>query len=310
MNTKNIFNFITAAMLWASCSNSKTETVDTEIDAEIRTPVTVTKVSYETLQDYVEFNATSKYLQMITVKATTTGYIKSSSVKFASPVRSGQTIFSIITKEAASIGNTINKLDPGFKFSGINAVKAAAPGYITELNHQVGDFVQEGEQLAVISDSRSFVFVLDMPYEFRQLMLDQKEVTLTMPDGERMQGTILNSMPLLDSSTQTQSLQIKVFPAHPIPQNLVAKVRIIKSSKAAAASLPKEAILANETAGSFWVMKLINDSTAVKVDITKGVEIRNKVEILTPDFQPTDKILISGNYGLSDTARVKVIIEK
>jgi len=123
-------------------------------------------------------------------------------------------------------------------------------------------------------------------------------------------GVVQSGMPVLDSSTQTQSVVIKVNLTHPIPQNLVAKVRIIKSSKAAASTLPKSAILADETASSFWVMKLINDSTAAKVEITKGLEVGNKVEILSPAFQPSDRILISGNFGLNDTAKVTVITQK
>jgi hypothetical protein len=32
------------------------------------------------------------------------------------------------------------------------------------------------------------------------------------------------------------------------------------------------AVVSDETQSSFWVMKLINDTTAVKTEITKGVK--------------------------------------
>jgi uncharacterized NAD(P)/FAD-binding protein YdhS len=51
-------------------------------------------------------------------------------------------------------------------------------------------------------------------------------------------------------------------------------------------------------------MKMINDSTAVKVPVKKGIETSDKVEILSPEFSPQDKILLNGNYGLADTAKV------
>jgi len=185
----NYFLFLLCLISWStSCNNKKSESQVQEKEVDVRTPVTVTKITFEPLEDFIELNASSTYLQKITVKATTQGYIKSSSVKFASPVSAGQTIFSIKTKESESIGNTINKLDPSFHFNGINYIKTPASGYVTELNHQVGDYVQDGEQLAVISDSRSFVFILDMPYEYRQLVMGQKTVILTLPDGERLQG--------------------------------------------------------------------------------------------------------------------------
>jgi hypothetical protein len=62
--------------------------------------------------------------------------------------------------------------------------------------------------------------------------------------------------------------------------------------------------LADETQTEFWVMKLINDSTAIKVAVKKGIETNDKVEILEPQFNPADKIIFTGNYGLADTAKV------
>jgi uncharacterized NAD(P)/FAD-binding protein YdhS len=62
--------------------------------------------------------------------------------------------------------------------------------------------------------------------------------------------------------------------------------------------------LSNETLSEFWVMKMIDDTTAVKVPVKKGIETGDRVEILSPDFSPEDKILLSGNYGLADTALV------
>jgi hypothetical protein len=53
-------------------------------------------------------------------------------------------------------------------------------------------------------------------------------------------------------------------------------------------------------------MKLINDTTAVKVDISKGLENTDKIEIASPSFLKTDRFLLTGNYGLPDTAIVKI----
>ena len=39
------------------------------------------------------------------------------------------------------------------------SIKAGSGGYISQVNHQPGDYVQDGEQLAVISDAGSFVFI-------------------------------------------------------------------------------------------------------------------------------------------------------
>ena len=300
---KNIFFLITVLGFIACKHTTETET-ETEVDA--RTPVTVTSVSFDALEEFVELNATSTFLQKSYVKSNLTGYIKAVNTKYAATVNAGQALFTLKTKESDAIGNTINKLDPGFRFSGVNVVRASTSGYVSELSHQVGDYVQDGEQLAVISNVNSFVFVMNVPYEYKQFVSNNKQVELTLPDGTRILGTVQTAMPFMDSVSQTQSVAIKVHSSQPIPQNLVAKVKVVTLSKAAATSLPKPAVLSDETQSDFWVMKMINDSTAVKVPVKKGIETGDRIEIASPAFNPNDKILLTGNYGLPDTAKVKI----
>ncbi len=271
---------------------------------ETRTPVTVTSVSYAPLREFIELNATSSFLQKSYVKSNLNGYVKQVNIKFGDYVHTGQTLFVLKTKEAEAIGNSVNKLDSSFKFSGVNTIPANSNGFIAELDHQSGDYVQDGEQLAVITDSKSFVFVMNVPYEDKPYVFIGQKVEVLLPDQEHLQGTISSAMPLVDSVSQTQSYSIKVEAPHSIPQNLIAKVKIVKTSKSSAPTLPKESILSDETQTESWVMKLINDSTAVKVPVKTGIESGDTIEILSPNFSSGDKILLSGNYGLPDTAFV------
>jgi hypothetical protein len=54
-------------------------------------------------------------------------------------------------------------------------------------------------------------------------------------------------------------------------------------------------------------MKMTDSITAVKVFIKKGIETKDRIEILSPGFSPQDKILLTGNYGLGDTAKVRIV---
>ncbi|MFI5196741.1 MAG: efflux RND transporter periplasmic adaptor subunit, partial [Chitinophagales bacterium] len=270
------------------------------------TPVTVTTISNEPMTEYIDLNATAAFLQKSYVKANVNGYIETANVVIGKYVNVGQTLFTLKTKEAQSIGNAVNKLDPGFKFSGVNNIKASTSGYITLLNHQLGDYVQDGEQLAVISNESSFAFILYLPYELKQYLPNNNIVELTLPDGTKLKGTVTASMPTVDPGSQTQSIVIKVPNSRPIPENLIAKVSIIKTNKLNVQSLPKAAILTNDVQSDFWVMKMTDSNTAVKVPIKKGIETKDKVEILEPKFNSGDKILLTGNYGLPDTAKVKI----
>lgn len=300
---KCVFVLFVGLLLY-SCNSATTDTSgDTP---EVRTPVTVTSVSNVSLNEYIELNATSTFLQQNFVKSNLNGYIQKSNLKFGVRVHRGEVLFVLKTKEASAIGNAVNQLDSSFKFSGVNVLRADVSGYVMQLNHQQGDYVQDGEQLAVISDSKSFVFVMNVPYEDKPYVSTGKKVQVILPDADSLEGTISSSMPLIDSVTQTQSYSIKVNSNHSIPQALIVKVKILKSSIRDAEIVPKSSVLSDETQTKFWVMKMTDDSTAVKVPVKVGMEKGDSVQIISPHFSPDDKILSNGNYGLSDTALVTV----
>jgi multidrug efflux pump subunit AcrA (membrane-fusion protein) len=131
-------------------------------------------------------------------------------------------------------------------------------------------------------------------------------VELLLPDGKKMMARISSAMPIVDSASQTQNIILKVNEKN-LPINLIGRVRVIKTEKANAISLPKQSVLSDETQTNFWVMKLIDDSTAAKVPVTKGLEINDRIEIVSPKFLTSDKFLLTGNYGLADTARIKIV---
>lgn len=296
---------VTILLLLASCANKAEETE--EAAGPVQTPVTITGIVKKPMEEFIELNATSTYLLKNYIKANANGYLLSAHVLPGQFVKAGQTLFIIKTKEAESIGNAINKLDTSFKFSGTNSIKTGAGGFISQINHQSGDYVQDGEQLAVISDESSFVFILELPYELRSYVKVGSKLELKLPDGEKLPGLITSFMPTVESVSQTQNVVIKVNPDHSIPENLVAKVIIPKIIRDHSVSLPRAAVLSDETQTQFWVMKMTDSITAVKVLIKKGIETIDRIEILSPAFSDQDKILLTGNYGLADTAKVRIV---
>jgi len=309
-STRFLYSFFAVCLvsILFSCNSKEKDAGDDDAKVASQTPVTVTTIDESTLNDYIDLNASSTTLQKNYVKANANGYIQQVTAQLGRDVSKGQVLFTIKTKEAQSIGNSINALDTNFKFSGVNKIKASAPGYISQLNHQAGDYVADGDALAVISDRSSFVFLMQLPYELRQYVKTGQNVDLTLPGGKKILGIVKSFMPTVDTVSQTQGVVIGVNNNTQIPENLIAKARIIKASKNNSATLPKTAILANETQTEFWVMKLINPTTAIKVPVTEGIQSGDRVEILSPKFSKDDKIVVTGNYGLTDTAKVKIVV--
>ena len=300
-----VFGYFFLIVTLVSCKGKDGAAADEAPD--VITPVTVTAVGSESMEDFVELNATSTFLQKWIVRANATGYLQVANVQLNNFVGRGQTLYTVKTKEAQSIGNIINKLDSSFRFTGVNSIRANGGGFISQIDKQAGDYVQDGDQLAVITDTRSFVFLLNMPYELRPFIINKKSLELVLPDGEKLIGVINGNMPTMDPGSQTQSIILRVNSSHAIPENLIAKVKVVKSSNLNSNSLPKSALLTDETQTEFWVMKMLNDSIAVKTPVKKGIETNDRIEIISPIFSASDKILVTGNFGLSDTAKVKII---
>ena len=291
---------------FTACHQGETNPADEQI-VESKTPVTLTSISIEPIAESIELRATSQFQKKVSIKANATGYINNVTINIGDEVGLDQLLFTIKTKEASAIENQSFINDTSLNFSGLLKIKAQKSGIITTLDHQKGDYVQDGDQLGIISERNSLVFILEVPFELHQYVKVNEDCEIALPDNQVVKGKIIRALPSVDAVAQTQSFVIKPDANLKLPENLIAKVQIIKSIKEKAVVLQKSALLANETQTEFWIMKLINDSIAVKTPVKKGIETNDKVEIIEPAFNIADKIILTGNYGLADTAKVAIL---
>ncbi len=293
--------FLVFSIFIVSCS-SDTKTTSTE---PLGTPVKVANPSVSSLTDYMSFNANTTFLKKEIVRSTFQGFIQKVYKNIGDYVNAGDEIFQIITKEAYATDSVRIKLSDE-TFSGTVLLKAKTSGVLTELNYNVGDFVSDGEQLAVISNPSSLAVLLNVPYQHISKIKINSSCILILPNGQKINGTISKSLPSVDPISQTQTFLVGFADGKNLPANLNLEVKIPVSTLKNALVLPKSAIQSDETLTEFWIMKLINDTTAIKTPITKGIETDSLVQIIQPRLELNDRIIVDGAYGLPDTARVLV----
>jgi multidrug efflux pump subunit AcrA (membrane-fusion protein) len=304
MNKLRIYLLLILLMaLLASCGSPADDSA--EKASETKTPVTVTNVIKETLEETVDFNATSAFLDKSSVRSPISGYIKQVLVNLGSTVKKGDNMFYIQTKEGLALEG--NKHDSLSNFSGILKVTAPAYGQITSSNIQQGDYVQDGQELATISSLNSLVFILEVPYDMHAYVSQGKQCKITLPDNKVITARVGAKLSTIEPLAQTEKYILDPDGEINVPENLVAVVHFTKSVKENALTLPKEALLSDEAQTDWWVMKLINDSMAIKVPVTKGIETDTRVEITSPIFTPGERIIVTGSYGLPDTAKIQII---
>lgn len=269
------------------------------------TPVTVTHPYQTNIRDYTELNGNTTFLTKEVIRATFQGFIERVYKNIGDSVKSGENIFQIKTMESAA-ADTLNISLGNKKFNGSVTLKAQSNGILTELNYHQGDFVSNGEQLAVVSNPASLRIGVNVPFEDVSKVKIGNECEVRLPDGEKLKGRIDRNIPSVDSATQTQTYYIKLVKYQPLPENLNVIINIPFNESNNVLVLPKSAIVTNVTQDSFWVMKLLNDSLAIKTDIKKGIENDSVVQILNTNLNPKDRIILSGAYGLPDTAKIEV----
>lgn len=272
-------------------------------DAKVVTTVAAVHPVIGPIESKVQVNAVSDFLIKSTVRSTINGYLTSVNAKPGDAVHKGEVLFTLETREAHNLGNTLHHLDSTLNFHGTISIRSPYDGYVKSVNFQVGEYAQEGDALASVADSRSLVFLLDLPFELTPIIRRDQMVTMHLPDGRNLNGKLMNALPAVDSASQTQRFIIRLSTPVTLPANLIATINLIRESHRHAVLLPKEAVLADEMQNRFWVMKA-DDSIAVQIDIKKGIETPDTVEIDSPRLETTDLILTSGNYGLPDSARI------
>jgi multidrug efflux pump subunit AcrA (membrane-fusion protein) len=300
--TNYMKKFILSAIFFAFLLLSCKDKAVTEIPIDESVPVTLTTIDTTAIKSYSDLNATATYLVKNTIKAV--------NVATNDYVTQGKELFSIKTREAKVLGNTINKIDPTLNFGSAMKVFSNTNGVVTMVNVQQGDYVQDGDALVTINDAESFAIILSLPYEFKNQVSIGQQLNVFLPDATSRKATIQKFMPTVDAASQTQNVVLKISGKQDIPENLIVKVRINKTTNPKAISVPKAAVLSDETETDFWIMKMINSNTAIKIPIKKGIEAEDKIEILSPLLTMKDQILLTGNYGVADTIKVKVKKDK
>jgi multidrug efflux pump subunit AcrA (membrane-fusion protein) len=295
---------IMVSLLLSCKHNAKTS----EEVSVVKTPVTVVPVEYKSVSSTVALPAVATFMNKNIIRATTTGTIEKILITPGEFVSAGQLLFTIMTREAMAL-NSKAQADTSLRFKGLINIISHQEGVINSIAYQKGDFVQEGDEMAVISEQNSLVFILDVPFELDRYIEKNMRCRIILPDGRIENGTVTGKLPEMDIQSQTVRYVVKPQSAVRLPANLIASINVVKSTSEKALVLPKKAVLGNETQTEFWVMKLLNDTTAIKVDVTRGFENNDEVEITKPEFLPTDRIILTGNYGLPDTARITIIKE-
>lgn len=307
MNRLLILLLCLLPVLLSRCG-SATNSASTDSTAVVRpkSPVDVVPITNDSFRLEKTFRGMTYYLSSGDIKSPIAGYVTKVYVKIGDPIRKGSPLFGLETKEAYALGGKNYLNDPSLKNIGQLVIRAPDTGIVTGVQVEERQYVQDGAPLASFSAPDMFVFLIEVPAEQDSSVHVGSRCQIQLPNGRQVGGRISRTLSMVDSLSQTERFVVVPDTPMVLPAHLQLNITFTNQAHNQAQSLPKEAVLANELQTEFWVMKLINDSTAVRVPVKTGLQNNQRIEILSPHFAPGDRIVSRGGYGLSDTAAVTI----
>ena len=302
----SILLIIFSLSVFVSCTSRKAEVSQDKVDS--KASVKTTFVINGSIDDLIRLNGKTVFLKKSAVFSSIPGYVKRVYVQYGDLVKKNDLLFEIQTKENKAMEKT--DLDPQLSFakSGVISILAPSDGILSELNiNSPGVYVVEGTQLCTVTVNQDMMVQVNVPFEYNQMIASNKACKVILPDSTFLDGNIVKIMPVINETSQTQNVLIKVRSNRQLPENLNVTVQFIKSTHSKAMLIPREALLTNEVQQEFWVMKILHDSLAVKVPVKKGFANYHMVEIISADVSVSDPVIIEGAYGLPDSTIVKTV---
>ena len=266
--------------------------------------VQVTHVSFKTLADTLTVNGRVMEGQQFTVRAPVTGYVTKLWVRAGQQVRTGQRLFSVRTREQTALAqDTTGSNLP--KPSAV-VVKAPVDGQVSDISTGEGVYAAEGSAMATLNSRNNLYTEIFVPARWNNSIQQGDSALVLWADGRTEWAKVGSRLAQADSQSQSVMFMISNISTNRLLPGERLTVRIPVNKVVNEQVLPREAVLSDESMSSWWVMKMVNDSIAIRVPVTPGIASGNWMAVPKPRFLKDDRILVQGNYGLADTARVQV----
>lgn len=299
MNLKHITFLLLAILI--GCKNE----TQTKITKKTPLAVKAVLVKEQTLKEYLTFNGVTRYLKKENIRASVTGYISWMPYKIGDAVKSGQTFAKLRTKEQDALNEAI-KIDSSLaKFSSPLRINCNSSGIISVLNIQKNDYVAEGDVIATISQPGSLSIEVNVPFEYENHIKIGTPCDIILQNGETITSKITGSLPIIDTIAQSQIFLI-ALPNRDLPENLNVTIKIIYKKAVKCKCIPHDALQTNELMTDYWVMKIINDTLAIKEPVTPLLSNDSLIQIQSKGIKLNDWVVTKGGYQMQDSTLVTI----
>jgi multidrug efflux pump subunit AcrA (membrane-fusion protein) len=287
----------------------------------VAVPVRVAPVARAALSRVVSAPGQTSVLAQQKVRAPFAGTLVELTVTDGDAVRRGQTVGAIVARETAAALDGAREMQrtartPEEKADADRAVslaernvirapiRAEADGVVMAHAAAAGDRVSEDQELLTIAERDSLVFVANVAQSDLVSVRPGEPASVELAGRARpVAGVVHDVLPSANPADFTAPVRIDLRDALAgIGIGLFGTARITVESREAL-TVPDAAILRDDVTGVSRVA-VVKDGRAHWVDVVTGLRGTAGTEIVSPPLSPSDSVVVSGQVGLPEGARV------
>ena len=315
---------VCAALLAAACNVGSSEETPSPDQIAV-TPVRAAEVTRGSVTVTVAGPGRTQALRQVHVRAPFTGQLVELRVNDGDSLRAGAPVGAVVSQNSHAAlegarAMVATSRTPEEKADAARALELAqgalvrqvlrtpAAGVVLSHKANAGDFVSEGEEIATLADANSIAFVAQLGQsDLREIRPGAAASVELAAYGKELAGVVHGALP--DASSENLSVPVRIDFANPprdVGVGLFGTVRIAVAEHRDVLMVPQSALLRDDVSGVSRVAVIAPDGAVHWVVVKPGASAHDLVEVEAPALEAGSRVVVSGQMGLPEGARVRV----
>ena len=288
-------------------------------------PVRVDKVRRQTMNVTVAASGRTEALRQDRIRAPFASRIVALRVADGDRIERGQVVAVVVAKnsEAALVGaqqmlaaahGGADKADAQHAVELVRkqlvqqSLRAPDAGVVLSHAAETGDYVDESEVLVTIADAGSVIFNAQVAQSEADRVHVGQAANILLPaiGAQPIRATVHGALPLASSQNFSIPILLDFASMKSQPElGLYGEAHIVTAQHADAAVVPQAAVLRDDISGVSRVA-IVKAGVAHWLTVQTGIRQGDQIEILSPVMEAGTDVIVDGQVGLPDGAKVTV----
>lgn len=320
--------------LLVGCTQKRAET-DEEASSAVSAVVAVKTAPITRGTFDIVVTATGKIdaLRKVKIVSPLAGRIQTLSVVEGMPVRAGDVVAVVQSKEAYATvagaeallqaartseekSEAQRTLDLARATQNAFSIRARSNGIVSTRSVNAGEFVSENAELLTLIDVSSLDFVADVPLPDLPSVRQGQACVVQFPSlpGERWNARVDAMYPQADAQSQAAKIRLRFVESltrhgSSLKTDMAGVAHIVVGRHPNAFIVPRAALLRNDEMGTHSVVTVTADSLARAIRVTLGATTDSTAEVTGDELHDGMRVIVEGHYALPDSTRLAVDLE-